>query len=108
MEDFYCTSASQMNYGTLAQRVRHFRESEKGVARMCRSMEQFQKEILAEGRAEGHAEGHAQGHAQGLAEGKLDAIRSLMGNLGKSAEESMKLLNIPESEWENYKALLNQ
>ncbi len=92
MEDFYCTSASQMNYDTLARRVRHFKESEKGVARMCRSMEQFQKEMLAVGRAEG----------------KLDAVRMMIKKQGKSEEEALLFFEIPKSEWEDYKKLLRQ
>ena len=39
MHDFSCTNAEAMYYGTLAARVRFFKESKEGMEMMCRSME---------------------------------------------------------------------
>ena len=44
MYDFYCTDAEKMNYKLLADRVRYFKEDEKGVATMCRAMEEMRNE----------------------------------------------------------------
>lgn len=39
MHDFSCTNPADMNYKTLADRVRFFKESKEGVAIMCKAME---------------------------------------------------------------------
>ena len=44
MYDFYCTDAGKMNYEILADRVRYFKEDEKGVATMSRVMEEIRNE----------------------------------------------------------------
>ena len=57
MQDFTCTNPDDMNYPVLAQRVRYFKEDTKGVATMCRAMEEMRKderiecalEMLADG-----------------------------------------------------------
>lgn len=46
--DFYCTDAGKMNYKILADRVRYFKEDEKGVATMSRVMEEMRKETARE------------------------------------------------------------
>ena len=44
MYDCYCTDAGKMNYEILADRVRYFKEDEKGVATMSRVMEEMRNE----------------------------------------------------------------
>lgn len=44
MHDFYCSEAKNMNYNVLAEKVSYFKENEKGVNFMCRSMEILCKE----------------------------------------------------------------
>ena len=39
MHDFSCTNAADMYYGTLADRVRFFKESKEGILIMCKVME---------------------------------------------------------------------
>ena len=48
MHDFYCTDPKDMNYEILAERVRYFKEDEKGVATMCRVMEEMRNETARE------------------------------------------------------------
>lgn len=48
MWDFSCTDAKDMNYQILAERVRYFKEDEKGVQAMCRAMEELVKEEKVE------------------------------------------------------------
>lgn len=48
MHDFSCTDAKNMNYKILADRVRYFKEDEKGVATMCRAMEEMRNETAHE------------------------------------------------------------
>lgn len=44
MHDFFCTSADDMYYKELADKVRYFKEDEKGVAKMCKVMEDMRNE----------------------------------------------------------------
>lgn len=39
MHDFSCTNPKDMNYKILADKTRYFKEDEKGVAAMCKIME---------------------------------------------------------------------
>lgn len=48
MHDFFCTDATEMYYSTLADRVRYFKEDTKGVANMCRAMEEMRNEAARE------------------------------------------------------------
>lgn len=50
MHDFSCTDAKDMKYKILADRVRYFKEDEKGVATMCRVMEDMRNETAREER----------------------------------------------------------
>ena len=53
MHDFSCTDAADMYYGTLANRVRFFKESKEGIEIMCKAMEDMRNESLQEGIREG-------------------------------------------------------
>ena len=44
MHDFSCTNAKDMYYEILADRVHYFKEDVKGVATMCKVMEDMRKE----------------------------------------------------------------
>ncbi len=52
MHDFSCTDATDMYYGTLADRVRFFKESKEGIEIMCRAMEDMRNQTLKEGMKE--------------------------------------------------------
>ena len=43
MHDFSCINARDMYYEVLADRVHYFKEEEKGVAIMCKAMEDMRK-----------------------------------------------------------------
>ena len=49
MHDFSCTDAADMYYGTLADRVRFFKESKEGIVIMCQAMEDMRNQTLKEG-----------------------------------------------------------
>ena len=49
MHDFSRTVAPEMHYGTLADRVRFFKESKEGIEIMCRTMEDMRNQTLREG-----------------------------------------------------------
>ena len=48
MQDFHCTEAKDMKYGLLADRVRYFKETQKGRDEMCATVEDYAKEISLE------------------------------------------------------------
>ncbi len=52
MHDFSCTDAADMYYGTLAARVRFFKESREGILIMCKAMEDMRSQTLKEGMIE--------------------------------------------------------
>jgi len=45
MHDFSCTNPDDMNYEPLAKKARYFKRSEKGVATMCKIMEDMRNEV---------------------------------------------------------------
>ena len=48
MHDFSCTSADDMYYKELAEKVRYFKEDEKGVEKMCKVMEDMRNDVRIE------------------------------------------------------------
>lgn len=48
MHDFRCTNADDMNYPTLAEKVRYFKETEGGSSAMCKMMEDMRKDAAKE------------------------------------------------------------
>lgn len=48
MRDFSCKNPKDMHYKLLADRVKYFKEDEKGVKAMCRAVEELCKEELVE------------------------------------------------------------
>jgi hypothetical protein len=44
MHDFFCTDPNDMHFKQLADKVRYFKEDEKGVAAMCKVMEDMRNE----------------------------------------------------------------
>ncbi len=45
MQDFNCTNPNDMQYKQLAERTRYFKEDEKGVATMCKMMEDMRNDV---------------------------------------------------------------
>ncbi len=48
MYDFSCTNPDDMNYEALAKKARYYKQDEKGVATMCKIMEDMRKEAARE------------------------------------------------------------
>lgn len=48
MHDFFCTNPDDMNFKQLADKVRYFKEDEKGVAVMCKVMEDMRLSVAEE------------------------------------------------------------
>ena len=52
MHDFYCTEANDMCYKELSDKVRHYKETEKGVDAMCEILEEMKNETAYRTRIE--------------------------------------------------------
>ena len=98
MHDFFCSDPTAMYSDVLAERVRFFKEDEKGVAAMCKVMEELYNE--------GVAEGTMQGEVRGAETERLKNIKSLIQRMGISAEAAMDALSIAKDEQSKYLALL--
>ena len=48
MHDFFCTDPDEMHYVKLAEKVRYYKEDEKGIAAMCKVMEDMRNEAAKE------------------------------------------------------------
>ena len=86
MHDMWCIEADDMHYSVLADRVRYFKEDEEGVAIMCRAME----EALNEREFKTH----------------VKVLIQLMKVLKITAQDALKMLNIPEAEHARYIAAI--
>jgi len=53
VHDFNCTNANDMYYEKLAERVKYFKETKKGVETMCKAMELMRDESLLQGKIYG-------------------------------------------------------
>lgn len=78
MHDFFCTKPEDMYFKQLADKVRYFKEDEKGVATMCKVMEDMRKEAVLQY--------------------KLDRAKSLLQEGELSIEEIAKIMEIPIEE----------
>ena len=74
----------------LAERIRFFKEDEKGVAAMCKIMEEIRKD----------------GEVQGAETERLKNIKTLISSLGITAEAAMDVLQIAKDEQSKYLTLL--
>lgn len=90
MHDFFCSDPNDMYSEVLAERVRFFKEDEKGVAAMCKVMEEIRKD----------------GEVQGAETERLKNIKNLIASLGITAEAAMDALKIAKDEQSKYLALL--
>ena len=90
MHDFFCSDPNDMYSDVLAERVRFFKEDEKGVAAMCKVMEEIRKD----------------GEVQGAETERLKNIKNLIASLGITAEAAMDALKIAKDEQSKYLAFL--
>lgn len=65
MHDFFCTDPDDMNYKVLADKVRYFKEDEKGVATMCKVMEDMREDAAKRAKKEQQADSVKRWFAQG-------------------------------------------
>ena len=102
MHDFFCSDPNDMYSDVLAERVRFFKEDEKGVAAMCKVME----EIYNDGIAIGEVRGEVRSEIRGTETERIKSIKNLISSLGITAEAAMDALKIAKVDQPKYLALL--
>lgn len=85
MHDFSCTDPDDMSYPILAQRVRYFKEDTKGVATMCKAMEEMRAEAAEKAAREAR-------HAQ-----SVESAKSMLAD-GLPYETIARYTNLPIEE----------
>lgn len=86
MHDMWCIEPEEMYYSLLAERVKYFKESEEGVAKMCRAMEEMRDEVLFRR--------------------NVEHILMCMKKLGWTREKALEFYEIPKSDYPKYLPLL--
>ena len=92
MHDFFCTDPDDMHFKELADKVRYFKEDEKGVAVMCKVMEDMRNESAR--KAEEQT--------------TVKHIRDIMESFGVTIEKAMDSLKIPPSQRSTYAGLVGK
>ena len=92
IHDFFCTDPNDIHYKELADKVRYFKEDEKGVAAMCKVMEDMRNESAR--KAEEQT--------------TVTHINDIMTKLKYTAEQAMDLLSIPPSQRSTYAGLVGK
>ncbi len=77
---------------------------EEEVSVMCN----LSKGVREKGIAEGMAKGIEQGMTKGRTNGVLASIKSLVKNMGMPVEQAMMVLDVPETERQKYRELLEE
>lgn len=79
MHDLNCTDASDMSRSVLADSMRVYKESRKGIEHMCSEMDEIRNEGILEGRKEG----------------KIEAAKNMF-KIGMKTEQVAKVLEVDE------------
>lgn len=80
MHDFFCTDPNDMNFKQLADKVRYFKEDEKGVAAMCKVMEDMRAEASWQTKVESVLRWMAKGLSlEDIAEGEGLTLEQVQG-----------------------------
>ena len=90
MHDFSCTDPNQMKFPLLEEITRYYKETQEGVAYMCKAFEEVRDESRAEG----------------MQEEKISNVKALMNNLSFTAKQAMDALSIPAEDQAKYAAML--
>ena len=106
MHDFFCSDPNDMYSDVLAERVRFFKEDEKGVAAMCNVMKEIYDDGFASGEAQGEARGEVRGEIRGAETERIKSIKNLISSLGITAEAAMDALKIAKTDQPKHLALL--
>lgn len=86
MADFHQTNSEHMHYMTLAQSVKHYKETEEGRGQMCEAVEKY---------AEEYAKEYAKEYAINE---KMISVKNLMENMKLTLEQALDAMGIQGDE----------
>ena len=75
MHDFHCTDAKDMHYKLLADRVRYFKETQKGKDEMCEIVEEYADELFEERSIKAIKKGFKMGLTKDMAKAMFPKIK---------------------------------
>lgn len=84
MHDFYCSKPDDMFNKVLANRSRHFKESEEGVSNMCSILREVEQET------------------------NIRAVKNIMAKSKYSLDEALELMGVPENERESIRLVIDK
>ncbi len=94
MADFHQINPEHMHYMTLAQSVKHYKETEEGRGQMCEAVEKYAKEYAKE-----HAKEYAEEYAKEYAiNEKAISVKNLMENMKLTLEQALDAMGIQDDE----------
>ena len=94
MADFHQINPEHMHYMTLAQSVKHYKETEEGRGQMCEAVEKYAKEYAKE-----HAKEYAEEYAKEYAiNEKAISVKNLMENMKLTLEQALDAMGIQGDE----------
>lgn len=94
MADFHQINPEHMHYMTLAQSVKHYKETEEGRGQMCEAVEKYAKEYAKE-----HAKEYAEEYAKEYAiNAKAISVKNLMENMKLTLEQALDAMGIQGDE----------
>ena len=106
MHDFCESNPDEMRIPLMAERVRYFKRTPKGVTHMCEIFEEIRREGIEIGERRGIELGEKRGIELGEERAMLKSVRRLMERLSLTAQEAFDILNVPEAKRPHYLALL--
>lgn len=92
MHDFNCSDPHQMKSKEMAERAIYLKETEEGVAFMCKQMEDMRNEAVD----------------AAVREKTVDYLNNMMATLKISLNQAMDALQIPEKDRDKYSSMMKQ
>lgn len=108
MHDYCESNPDDMRNPLMAERVRYFKRTPKGVTHMCEIFDEIRQEGFERGFERGFQQGFERGFQQEFERGLkraselgeeralLSCAQSLMGNLSFSAQQALDVLGVEE------------
>ena len=90
MHDFLCSDPDDMKTPLLAEKARYLKTDPKGVALMCKAMEELRE----------------QSYQRGIDQNRIESIKNIMEGLKYTAQQAMDLLKIPVTDRSKYLSML--
>ena len=106
MRDFKQSNPDLIKAKISSDRMKYLKSTNDEVIKMCNIVEEYTAKKVAEATAEAAARNRDEGIREGLLIANLTNIKNIMQNKHWSAEEAMAAIDIKQSQYKQYLALL--